>query len=49
MLAAFGICDKAEIYMDMLESAYGGDDTIMAIVNENRQVCRILEQEASNN
>lgn len=49
MLAAFGICDKAEIFLDMLETEYGGDDTIMAIVNENRQVCRIFEQEASNN
>ncbi len=42
MLAAFGICDTAETYMKMLENTYGGDETIMGIVAENRQVCAIL-------
>jgi tetratricopeptide (TPR) repeat protein len=42
MLSAFGICDTAETYMKMLENAYGNDDTIMGIVDENRAVCAIL-------
>lgn len=42
MLAAFGICDKAEVYLSMLEQEYGSDATVMAIVDENRQVCAIL-------
>ncbi|HSG25731.1 MAG TPA: hypothetical protein VLA32_06400 [Anaerolineales bacterium] len=49
MLAAFGICDKATIFLDLLENEYGGDPTIMSIVQENRQVCRIFEEEANNN
>lgn len=49
MLAAFGLCEKATIFLDQLETAYGGDTTIMAIVEENRQVCRIFAQEQANN
>ncbi|MEJ2485282.1 MAG: hypothetical protein P8Y68_06070 [Anaerolineales bacterium] len=49
MLAAFGLCDKATVFMDELEAEYGGDNTIMAIVDENRQVCQIFAQEQSNN
>jgi hypothetical protein len=49
MLAAFGRCEEAEPVMSELESVYGGDDTIMGIVNENRAVCAIFaENEAGN-
>jgi tetratricopeptide (TPR) repeat protein len=46
MLAAFGRCEEADPYLDLLEREYGGDTTIMAIVDENRQVCQILQEEA---
>ncbi len=44
MLAAFGLCDQADVVMNQLETSYGGDETIMAIVSENRQVCAIFAQ-----
>ena len=47
MLAAFGLCDQAEPILDQLEQAYGGDETIMGIVSENRQVCRIFAENQS--
>ena len=43
MLAALGYCDEAETYITMLEDAYGSDTTIMGIVNENRQICTLLQ------
>jgi tetratricopeptide (TPR) repeat protein len=49
MLAAFGLCEKANVFLDLLETEYGGDPTIMAIVEENRQVCLIFEQDQGNN
>jgi len=49
MLAAFGLCEKADIFLDMLEDAYGGDATIMSIVDENRQVCLIFAQDQAEN
>ena len=49
MLAAFGLCDQADPIMDQLEETYGGDSTIMGIVNENRQVCRIFAEEEAEN
>ncbi len=45
VLAAFNFCDEAEVYLSQLENAYGGDDTIMQIVNESRQVCVLLQTE----
>jgi len=48
MLSAFGLCDQAEPIMNQLEQEYGGDETIMAIVSENRNVCRILAEDDSN-
>ena len=49
MLAAFGLCDQADPVMDQLEATYGGDTTIMGIVNENRQVCRIFAEKETGN
>jgi tetratricopeptide (TPR) repeat protein len=44
-LAAFNRCDESEPLHEELEALYGGDETIMAIVAENRQVCRILAEQ----
>lgn len=48
MLSAFGLCDQAEPILNQLEQDYGGDETIMSIVSENRNVCRILAEDDSN-
>lgn len=44
-LAAFNRCEESEPLHVELEDLYAGDETIMAIVAENRQVCRILAEE----
>jgi len=49
MLAAFGLCDQADKFLDLLEAEYSADPTIMAIVEENRQVCLIFEQDNKDN
>ena len=46
MLSAFGRCEEADPYLDLLEREYSNDTIIMSIVEENRQVCRILLEEA---
>ena len=43
VLAAFGDCDEAEVILNQLEESYGGDETIMSIVDESRQVCVLLQ------
>ncbi len=49
MLAAFGLCDQAGPIMDQLEATYSSDPTIMGIMDENRQVCRIFAEKESGN
>ena len=41
-LAAFNECDLAADILDQVEDLYGNDELVMAIVNESRQVCRLL-------
>jgi tetratricopeptide (TPR) repeat protein len=41
-LSAFNECELAAEIHDEIESVYGDDELIMGIVNENRQVCRLL-------
>ena len=47
VLAAFNECDSAEVILTQLEDTYGADDTIMAIVDESRTVCRVLQEDDS--
>ncbi len=42
VLAAFNRCEEANVFLDQLEQTYGGDTTIMQIVDESRQVCKLL-------
>jgi tetratricopeptide (TPR) repeat protein len=42
VLAAFDRCDEAAVILDQVEASYGADELIMGIVNESRQVCRLL-------
>jgi tetratricopeptide (TPR) repeat protein len=45
VLAAFNRCEEADIVLNQLESAYGEDQTIMSIVSESRNVCRLLQEQ----
>lgn len=38
-LAFLDFCSEAQPYFDQLMAAYGGDPTVAAIVQENRQIC----------
>lgn len=40
-------CPEAQEVLDRLEEAYGGDPTLMAIVEENRAICQLLEGSSS--
>lgn len=42
VLAAFNQCEKAAEILDKVESSYASDELVMSIVNESRQVCRLL-------
>lgn len=42
VLAAFNRCEEAAVILDQVEGSYGGDELVMSIVNESRQVCRLL-------
>jgi tetratricopeptide (TPR) repeat protein len=42
VLAAFDRCEEAAVILDQVEESYGADELIMSIVNESRQVCRLL-------
>jgi hypothetical protein len=42
VLAAFNRCEEAAVILDQVEASYGADELIMSIVNESRQVCRLL-------
>ena len=42
VLAAFNECELAAEILDQVEELYGNDELVMAIVDESRQVCRLL-------
>jgi len=45
VLAAFNRCEEADVILNQLEDAYGDDQTIMSIVSESRNVCRLLQEQ----
>ncbi len=43
VLAALGHCDQSEPVLRLVETRYGGDPVLRAIIQESRNICRILQ------